>query len=61
CARETGHKPRFLATGGQKLRWCPEIRAGAEKLATAINSNRRSAPPLSLFHSLITKRRQTNQ
>ncbi|MDI9468778.1 MAG: hypothetical protein QM296_01070 [Bacillota bacterium] len=32
---EPGHKPRFLAKDGQKLRWCPEIRAGTKKLATA--------------------------
>ncbi|MDI9470693.1 MAG: hypothetical protein QM296_10880, partial [Bacillota bacterium] len=32
CAPKPGHKPRFLATGGQKMRWCPEIGAGAEKL-----------------------------
>ncbi|MDI9469458.1 MAG: hypothetical protein QM296_04540 [Bacillota bacterium] len=31
-APETGHKPRFLARGGQKLRWCPQIRSGAEKV-----------------------------
>ncbi|MDI9469069.1 MAG: hypothetical protein QM296_02565 [Bacillota bacterium] len=24
-----------MTTGGQKLRWCPEIRAGAKKLATS--------------------------
>ncbi|MDI9468875.1 MAG: hypothetical protein QM296_01570 [Bacillota bacterium] len=34
CAPEPGHKPRFLAKGGQKLRWCPEIGAGTKKLAT---------------------------
>ncbi|MDI9469363.1 MAG: hypothetical protein QM296_04060 [Bacillota bacterium] len=33
CAREPGHKPRFLARGGQKLRWCPEIGAGTKKLS----------------------------
>ncbi|MDI9469428.1 MAG: hypothetical protein QM296_04385 [Bacillota bacterium] len=35
CARKPEHKPRFLATGGQKMRWCPEIGAGTKKLSTA--------------------------
>ncbi|MDI9470708.1 MAG: hypothetical protein QM296_10965, partial [Bacillota bacterium] len=35
CAPKPGHKPRFLAKGGQKLRWCPEIGAGTKKLSTA--------------------------
>ncbi|MDI9470629.1 MAG: hypothetical protein QM296_10540 [Bacillota bacterium] len=33
CARKPGHKPRFLARGGQKLRLCPEIWAGTKKLS----------------------------
>ncbi|MDI9468977.1 MAG: hypothetical protein QM296_02095, partial [Bacillota bacterium] len=32
CAPKPGHKPRFLATGGQKKRWCPAHGAGAEKI-----------------------------
>ncbi|MDI9470302.1 MAG: hypothetical protein QM296_08855 [Bacillota bacterium] len=35
CAREPGHKPRFLAKGGQKMRWCPEIGAGTKKMSRA--------------------------
>ncbi|MDI9469324.1 MAG: hypothetical protein QM296_03865 [Bacillota bacterium] len=35
CARIPGHKPRFLARDGQKLRWCPGIGAGTKKLTTA--------------------------
>ncbi|MDI9471068.1 MAG: hypothetical protein QM296_12850 [Bacillota bacterium] len=31
---EFGHKPRFLARDGQKLRWCPENGAGTKKLST---------------------------
>ncbi|MDI9469143.1 MAG: hypothetical protein QM296_02945 [Bacillota bacterium] len=34
CARKPGHKPRFLARGGQKMRWCPETRAETKKLST---------------------------
>ncbi|MDI9471204.1 MAG: hypothetical protein QM296_13535 [Bacillota bacterium] len=35
CALKPGHKPRFLAKGGQKLRWCPGIGAGTKNLSTA--------------------------
>ncbi|MDI9468883.1 MAG: hypothetical protein QM296_01610, partial [Bacillota bacterium] len=36
CARKSGHKPRFLARGGQKTRWCPGIGAGTEKFAQRV-------------------------
>ncbi|MDI9470201.1 MAG: hypothetical protein QM296_08345, partial [Bacillota bacterium] len=45
CAREQGHKPRFLARGGQKMRWCPEIGAGAKKLSKG-GQKRRLCPQI---------------
>ncbi|MDI9469284.1 MAG: hypothetical protein QM296_03665 [Bacillota bacterium] len=60
-APKPGQEQKNLSRGGQKLRWCPGIGAGAEKIDHISNSNWRSAPPLSLFLFVITKRRRTNR
>ncbi|MDI9470792.1 MAG: hypothetical protein QM296_11410 [Bacillota bacterium] len=56
---EIGHKPRFLARGGQNLRWCPEIRAGAKKLATA--GQKRSLVPRNWAQTPISGQGRTKK
>ncbi|MDI9468784.1 MAG: hypothetical protein QM296_01100 [Bacillota bacterium] len=51
CARKSGHKPRFLARGGQKMRWCPKTGAGTKNLSTSICSNWRCGTAAFFLHS----------
>ncbi|MDI9468941.1 MAG: hypothetical protein QM296_01915 [Bacillota bacterium] len=52
-APRTGQYRRICSKSVQKSRYCPANRAISKFLTTPFGSNWRSAPPLSLFYSLL--------